>query len=157
FPAASGAEHRDNVDVRYVGAVQGFDWDIEGMHQSGSLAGEPVHAWAVGTLGGYTFRDVAGIPRLGVQLDAASGDRDLHDDRVGTFNPLFPNGYYETLSAYTDYTNFVHMKPSITFTPVSGVKVLYAVGELWRQTTRDAVYTQPSIALPDTAGAPGRR
>ena len=32
-----------------------------------------------------------------------------------------------------------------------------AVGQLWRETTRDAVYLQPNIAVPRTAGLPGRR
>ena len=98
----------------------------------------------------------AGAPQ-GLQLDAASGDHDLHDDRVGTFNPMFPNGYYETLSGYTGYANFIHVKPSLTLVPAPGVKVLGAIGELWRQTTRDAIYAQPSIALPGTAGEAGRR
>jgi hypothetical protein len=48
------------------------------------------------------------------------------------------------------------LKPSITVTPTQGVKVLAAVGELWRQTTHDAVYAQPDIPVPGTAGEPGR-
>jgi hypothetical protein len=157
FPAASGEEHRRNVDIRYVGAAHGVDWDLEAMQQAGSISGKPVSAWAVGTLAGYTFQNTGWKPRLGLQLDAASGDHDIHDDRVGTFNPMFPNGYYETLSGYTGYANFIHLKPSLTLVPTSGMKVVAAVGELWRQTTRDAIYAQPSIALPGTAGEPGRR
>jgi hypothetical protein len=157
FPSGSGEEHRRNIDVRYAGAAHGMDWDLETMHQTGSLGGKSVSAWAIGTLAGYTFKNTPWTPRLGLQLDAASGDHDLHDDHVGTFNPMFPNGYYETLSGYTGYANFIHVKPSLTLFPKSGVKVLAAVGELWRQTTRDAVYAQPSIALPGTAGEPGRR
>jgi hypothetical protein len=76
-------------------------------------------------------------PRLGIQLDAASGDHNLSDGQVGTFNPLFPNGYYVTLSGYTGYTNFIHLKPSLTLTPRQDVKLVAAVGALWRQTTHD--------------------
>ena len=49
------------------------------------------------------------------------------------------------------------MKPSITLSPAQGVKLLAAVGGLWRQTTQDAVYLQPNIPLPGTAGRPGSR
>ena len=157
FPSASGEEHRRNLDVRYAGAAHNVDWDFEAMRQAGSLGGKSISAWAIGTLAGYTFRNAQWTPRLGLQLDAASGDRDVHDDRVGTFNPMFPNGYYETLSGYTGYANFIHLKPSLTVVPAPGLKLLCAIGELWRQTTRDAVYAQPSIALPGTAGEPGRR
>jgi Alginate export len=157
FPTASGEEHRRNVDVRYVGATHGVDWDLETMQQAGSIAGKSVAAWALGAIAGYTFEQAPWTPRVGVQCDAASGDRDLHDDRVGTFNPMFPNGYYETLSAYTGYANFINVKPSLALAPRANIKAFLAVGELWRQTTHDAVYTQPSIALAGTAGAPGRR
>jgi hypothetical protein len=157
FLAGSGEEHRRNVDVHYTGAARGFDWDVEGMHQQGSIAGKTVSAWALGNLFGYTVHALPWQPRLGLQLDAASGDRNLSDQRIGTFNPLFPNGYYETLSGYTGFTNFIHLKPSLTLTPAKGFKLIAAVGELWRQTTHDAVYVQPDIPVPGTAGEPGRR
>ena len=157
FPSGSGEEHRRNVDLRYSGAARGVDWDLETMRQGGTLDGKSVRAWAVGTLVGYTFHGTRWTPRAGLQLDVASGDRDLLDHRVGTFNPMFPNGYYETLSGYTGYANFIHLKPSLTLVPAPGLKVLVAIGELWRQTTQDAIYAQPSIALPGTAGEPGRR
>lgn len=156
FPAGVGQERRRNLDVRWVGTMHGFDWDVEAMRQNGSLGNKSVDAWAIGALGGYTFAAAPWKPRFGVQVDAASGDRDPHDDRVGTFNPMFPNGYYVTLSGYTGYSNFIHFKPSLTLKPTAGVKVLAALGALWRQTTHDAVFAQPSIALPRTAGAPGR-
>lgn len=157
FPAAAGEERRRNLDVRWVGAAHGFDWDLEGMRQSGSLGGESVDAWAIGALAGYTFTAALWKPRLGVQLDMASGDENPHDGRVGTFNPMFPNGYYVTLSGYTGYSNFIHFKPSLTLRPALDMKVLAAIGALGRQTTHDAVFAQPSVALPRTAGAPGRR
>src|SRR5262249_37725183 len=87
FPAGVGEEHRRSLDVRWVGAARGFDWDAEGMRQAGSLGGKSVSAWAIGALGGYTFPEAPWKPRLGAQLDAASGDRDLDDGRVETFNP----------------------------------------------------------------------
>jgi len=43
----------------------------------------------------------AWAPRLGLQIDAASGDHKAGDNTLGTFNPLFPNGYYFTLAGYT--------------------------------------------------------
>lgn len=157
FPAATGRERRRNVDVRYVGAAAGFDWDAEAMRQSGRLDGQRIRAWAIGLLAGYTFATAPWKPRLGAQVDAASGDRDLRDGRIGTFNPMFPNGYYLTLSGYTGYANFIHFKPSLTLRPRGDVKLLAALGVLWRQTTHDAIYAQPYVALPGTAGAPGRR
>ena len=71
---------------------------------------------------------------------------------LGTFNPLFPNGYYFTLAGYTGYANILHVKPSITVKPKSNLTILGAVGFQWRQTTADAVYQQPNVPVPGTAG-----
>jgi hypothetical protein len=59
------------------------------------------------------------------------------------------------LAGYTGYPNLVHLKPSLTLQPLKSMKVALAVAPQWRQTTADAVYTQPNIAVPGTAGQPG--
>jgi len=152
FLFATGDERRNIGDVRYAGAREGFDWDLEAMGQSGTFGLKRVRAWNLGTLNGYTFGDVAWQPRIGLQMDAASGNRSPNDNTLGTFNPLFPNGYYVTLSGYTGDTNVLHFKPSLSIAPVQGWKVLGAVGLLWRETTADAVYLQPDILVRGTAG-----
>jgi len=156
FLFAAGHEQRDNFDVRYAGDRAGWDWDLEAMAQSGYVATRTVRAWALGTLGGYTFEQVAGSPRLGLQFDAASGNQHPASGTFGTFNPLFPNGYYFTLAGFTGYTNLVHLKPSLTLKPARSLTLLAAVGLQWRETTEDAVYVQPDIPVPGTAGMPGR-
>lgn len=148
---ASGNERRRSLDAHYSGAAHGFDWDVEGIVQRGHVGSDSIRAWAAGSIAGYTF-DNAWRPRISVQLDAASGDDDPSDRRLGTFNPLFPNGYYVTQSGFTGYSNLIHFKQAVTLTPTPAVKVLAAVGELWRETRRDAVYVQPVIAVAGTAG-----
>ncbi|MEA1648858.1 alginate export family protein [Nitrospirillum sp. BR 11164] len=149
---ASGLERRDIFDLRYAGVAAGFDWDVEGMAQWGTVGPKSVGSWAVGALTGYTLTDVVWTPRLGLQADAASGDDRAGDGRLGTFNPLFPNGYYFALAGYTGYANLIHLKPSLTVKPMPKLSLMTAAGLLWRQTTADAVYVQPSNAVPGTAG-----
>jgi hypothetical protein len=148
----SGRELRHVFDTRYAGAARGFDWDLEAMAQRGSLGAKDIRAWAIGTRAGYTIASVDWQPRIGLQVDAASGDRHRGDNIIGTFNPLFPNGYYLTLAGFTGYTNFVHVKPSVTLKPSSRLTLMGALGLQWRETTADAVYTQPNVAVPGTAG-----
>lgn len=152
----SGRELRHIFDTRYAGAARGFDWDLEAMAQRGSVGAKDIRAWAIGTRAGYTLASIGWLPRIGLQVDAASGDRRRGDNTIGTFNPLFPNGYYVTLAGYTGYTNFIHFKPSITVKPISRLTLMGALGLQWRQTTADAVYMQPNVAVPGTAGKGGR-
>ncbi|WP_321908314.1 MULTISPECIES: alginate export family protein [unclassified Paraburkholderia] len=148
---ASGAERRDVWDLRYTGTQGRFDWDAEGMLQSGTVGNSTIGAWAIGTIAGYKL-DMPWSPRIGLQVDAASGDRHPNDGRIGTFNPLFPNGYYFTLAGYTGYSNLIHVKPSITLKPTANLALLGALGFQWRETTGDAVYQQGSQVVPGTAG-----
>lgn len=152
----SGRELRHVFDARYAGAARGFDWDLEAMAQRGAVGAKDIRAWAIGTRAGYTFASIDWQPRFGLQVDAASGDRHRGDNIIGTFNPLFPNGYYLTLAGFTGYTNFIHVKPSVTVKPSSRLTLTGAMGLQWRETTADAVYTQPNVAVPGTAGKGGR-
>jgi hypothetical protein len=152
FLDATGDEHRDVFDARYAGNGDHIDWDVEGMYQSGQVGDKTIGAWAVGSLAGYTLTSVPWTPRFGIQVDAASGDSHPGDGRIGTFNPLFPNGYYFALSGYSGYTNLIHIKPSLALKPNGRLTLLVGVGLQWRETTEDAVYQQGLVAVPGTAG-----
>ncbi|MBU3890191.1 alginate export family protein [Methylosinus sporium] len=153
---ASGSERRHIFDIRFAGEKDGFDWDVEGMAQSGSVGAKSIRAWAVGARAGYRFSMLPLRPRIGIQADAASGDRRRGDGRIETFDPLFPNGYYFTLAGFTGYANLIHLKPSLTLAASDKVTVLAGVGLQWRETTADAIYVFPNIAVAGTAGSPGR-
>jgi hypothetical protein len=151
FLDASGRERRDVLDLRFAGKSGAIDWDLEAMGQRGRVGAKQVRAWALGSRSGYSFGGAL-KPRLGLQVDAASGDRHPGDDTLGTFNALFPNGAYVTLAGYTGYVNFLHVKPSLTVTPKTGLSVTAAAAAQWRMTVKDAIYAQPDVALPSTAG-----
>lgn len=149
---ASGDEKRNVFDARFAGNLNHVDWDLEAMGQTGVIGGKEIRAWAVGARSGYTFAQFAWQPRIGLQMDAASGDRRPGDNVLGTFNPLFPNGYYFSLAGFTGYVNLYHVKPSLTVKPVTNLSIMGAIAFQWRETTADAIYTQPNIPVAGTAG-----
>jgi Alginate export len=150
-----GKERRNNLDLRYQIARGPVDWDLEGMWQTGRVGSEQIRAWAVGSVSGYTFEHARWSPRIGLQLDLASGDRRRADGTIGTFNPLFPNAYYFTLMSTPTYANLVHLRPSLELRPVQNLKLIARLGLQWRLTTEDAVYVIPNRPVPGTAGLPG--
>ena len=125
------------------------------MGQLGSVGSKEARALAIGSIAGYTFQNAAWQPRLGLQFDLATGTSHPNSNVIGTFNPLFPNGYYFNLSGLTTYANLVHLKPSLTVSPTSKLKLLAAIAGQWRETTADAVYTIPNVPVLGTAGKGG--
>lgn len=156
YLTVNGNERRDIFESHFSGKKQSVDWDIEAMKQTGQIGGENIEAWGFGSLTGYTLTSIPWLPRLGIQVDAASGNKNPNSHQLNTFNPLFPNGYYVTLAGYTGYVNFIHVKPSVTVHPTHSLQLLTAIGMQWRETTADAVYLQPNIPVNGTAGRPGR-
>jgi hypothetical protein len=155
YLSASGNERRNAFDVRFAGTSNDLDWDTEVMIQTGSVASQDARAWALGSRCGYTFSGTRWRPRVGLQLDAASGDGDPDDGKLETFNPLFPNGSYFTLAGLVGYTNLVHVKPSITIAPADRFTLMAAIGIQMRMTTADAIYAQPNVPVANTAGRGG--
>jgi Alginate export len=151
FLQASGNERRNAVDVHYSGKAGPIDFDMEVMGQQGSIGDRSVLAWAFGERSGYTFRGLPWSPHLSLQFDAASGNTS-RTGTFGTFNPLFPNGYYFSLADLTGFANLLHVKPIFSVSPIDSLLLQAAVGFQWRQTTRDAIYAWPVTPIANTAG-----
>lgn len=151
FASAAGPERLNAVDFHYSGTAGPIEYDAEAMGQQGEIGNRPILAWAFGSRFGYTFQNEPWTPRFYLQTDAASGNTS-RNGTFGTFNPLFPNGYYFPLAGLTTYANLIHVKPVISIMPSKTLTLQVGVGFQWRETTQDAIYTIPAQALPNTAG-----
>jgi len=152
YVADVGSERRNVLDMSYVGRSAGWDWDFEGMAQSGHIEAKTIRAWGIGGQFGYTLASQPWSPRLGLQVDVASGTENPNGNVFGTFNPLFPSGFYELLTGYPGYANFIHLKSSAMVHPTKELSMLATVGSMWRETLFDAVYLLPAIPVAGTAG-----
>jgi hypothetical protein len=78
--------------VRVAGTIHKvWDYDSEGVLDTGHLGSDRVLAWGwVGT-GGYTFAKLRYRTRVFAEYDYASGDRTPGDGTRGTFDQLYPN------------------------------------------------------------------
>lgn len=82
------------VGTRWAGALPaGFDYRLELAGQSGHFAGDDVRAWALHTQLGYSLARPKTRPRILVEYNYASGDRDPLDGCRETFDQLFPTNH----------------------------------------------------------------
>lgn len=146
FGTVTGDERRIGLGARLAGAAGRFDYEAEGMVQGGRFAGRRIRAFAASAGGGYTL-DQPWKPRLGLRLDVGSGDKDPADNRLETFNPMFPKGGYFNEVGLFSWGNLVSVRPSLAVTPRKGVSLEASYMTHSRWTGADAIYLQPLVPL----------
>jgi hypothetical protein len=172
FARGRAQEHRHTVGARLFGNRTGFDldeeefnfdsrrapdgeskfdWDAEGAYQFGSFGTAEIGAWMISSNWGYTFTEFALSPRLGLKTDAASGDSNLHGQRLGTFNPLFPALRYYSLVRLFEPANLLNFQPSITVGLSKNLDATLAGSALWRVSMADTFYAPPLVPVNGTA------
>jgi hypothetical protein len=104
------------LGARIKGNDLGFDYTLEAMSQTGRSASDRVLAYAYVATLGYTF-DLSWRPRIGVEYDFASGDRNPTDGKRNTFDPLFPFGHY--YQGFADVFSFKNGKDASIYLKAS--------------------------------------
>jgi hypothetical protein len=147
FDQGSGRERRHTVIARTYGASRAageFDYNVDTIFQWGSfwspggLIG--ILAWALASDVGLTVNRIPLKPRLGLRADATSGDRDPNDQRLQTFNPLFPGTAYSDTIGLIGASNSLALNPNLRFAVGERCTVSAGMAFFWRQSTRDAIY-----------------
>ena len=141
FVQGSGHEVRHTVGARLSGRAGAWDYDVETTYQGGTFGRGSIQAWAVATHTGYTFRAAPLRPRIGLRVNAGSGDRDANDPDLQTFNALFPRGGlvgegFGVLSP----ANLIHIRPSLDLRVTNRIYGFVGVDFLWRTSRGDGIY-----------------
>jgi hypothetical protein len=152
FGAVTGDERRRSLGARLAGQVGAMDVEAEGMVQHGTFADRRIRAWGGSVGAGYTLAR-PWKPRLGLRVDAGSGDKNPADNRLATFNPLFPKGAYFNESGLTSWSNLVAIRPSLGLSPSKAVTLEVSYLDRARMTPGDAIYLQPAAVLPSSAAS----
>jgi len=148
YANGTGPEVRNTFGTRLFGKVNGFDYDIEPIIQTGRFAGREIFAWTVGSTVGYRIEESPLKPRLGADFDVVSGDSGA-TGHFGTFNPLyFKAGYFNDASLIRP-SNVIDIHPTLQLQVPHALLVTLGSDVLWRYTRRDGIYGPPgNLELP---------
>jgi Alginate export len=148
FDQGSGRERRHTIIARTYGASDTragpFDYNFDTIFQwgffksSGSEAG--IRAWALAADLGQTISRIPLKPRLGLRADATSGDRDPSDQRLETFNPLFPGTAYSDTIGLIGAANSLALDPNARVAVTERGTLSAGMAFFWRESTRDGIY-----------------
>ena len=150
FAAGTGRERRDSWGIRWSGETESWGYNIEAVLQTGDFAGEDIRAWTFATDTRYR----TGSLQWGLKLDVASGDGNLDDGRLETFNALYPNPSYFSEAALIAPANLIDVQPFV-YWEVSDRLSLHAGWDvIWKHRRADAIYATPVplTPIPNSAG-----
>lgn len=146
FDQGTAHESRHSFGVRLFGETTTWDYDVELVYQLGTFGAGRIDAWTVASDAGFALREIVLAPRLGIQLNATSGDRDLADAELQTFNPLFPKASYFTDANLIGPLNHIDVHPTLTVHPTDTLSIELHYDAFFRESRADGVY-RPSGAL----------
>jgi hypothetical protein len=156
FDQGRGRELRHSWGARFWKTSNAVDYNFEAVIQTGRFADATIHAWAIASDTGYHIETAPGRPRLALRANATSGDRDRQDDRLGTFNPLFPRGGYFGLIASAGPSNQMDLHPLLTLNPRDDLAVTTGWLFFWRHRIDDGIYTTSGSVLRSAEGTRSR-
>jgi hypothetical protein len=133
---------RHSFGSRVWGTRLNWKYDAEGVYQFGSFARKEISAWTLSFNGSYQFKKVRYLPEIGLKTEMISGDATLDDERLQTFNPLFPRGAYFGLGALIGPANIWDVHPSLALSLIPE-KLVGAIDYdiFWRYSRQDGIYS----------------
>ncbi|WP_430905543.1 alginate export family protein [Maribacter sp. 2-571] len=145
FFNATGKETRHSLGVRIFADKGAFDYDLEVTGQFGKAGESDIRAHGIFSNIGYTFdAEKPFQKRLGLKANYFSGDTNAEDNKLNSFNPMYPRqGYYQGAAALYG-TNFWYIHPS--FTVAYGKEFSFNVNWAWywRTQKEDGIYVNGS-------------
>ena len=150
-----GNEKRQTLGARYFGTKNSWFWNWEVAIQGGQVGEQDIQAWTVASNTGYKLNGKM-KPELMLSVNVASGDDEISDGTLKTFNALFPKGNYFSEIALLGPSNFINFNPNISLQPSPTVKLNAGINWYWRLETADGLYGPPGNIIRSASGSSSR-
>jgi hypothetical protein len=146
FNDGSAKELRHSIGSRIWSSTGSIKYDIEGLYQFGKFGEKDISAWTLSVNAGYKLNSLKLKPEVALKTELISGDANYGDDKLQTFNPLFPRGAYFGLASLIGPSNLFDIHPSVTFEITKTLHLDIDYDLFWRYSIYDGIYT-PGVAL----------
>lgn len=150
YNSGTANERRSTLGIRHFGTYKTLSYNNELVYQFGSFGKQNIVAWTFSfqlenktTLFNKSFN-------IGVKTEIISGDKNSDDNKLSTFDALYPRGAYFGRVARFGPSNLIDIHPYLNVQ----LKKLYLEVDydvFWRQSKNDGVYNAALLLeYPDT-------
>lgn len=146
FDDGKGKEIRHSIGTRIWKKSGNWQYDFEGLYQFGKFAAKDISAWTISSNTSYSFGSWKYKPQIGLKTELISGDKHYDDNKLNSFNPLFPRGGYFGLAAIIGPSNLADIHPSVSVDLSKHIALNFDYDAFWRYSLYDGIYA-PSTAL----------
>lgn len=156
FNIGTGPERRHTFGARHAAGRGAWSWDVEANLQRGDFAGRDIRAGSLAMALRHTWKEARSAPYFEMRLNFLSGDEDRDDDRLGTFNPLFPTGQFFGDIGQLGPVNLVNLRPNFGLQLGAAWTLTGALTFYWRHRREDGIYGPARNLLRSDAGSRAR-
>jgi hypothetical protein len=147
FDDAGGKETRHSIGTRIWNNGKRWKYDVEALYQVGKSAEKKIAAWTASVSTSYSLQQLKLHPEIGLKAELISGDKRYDDNKLQTFNPLFPRGAYFGLAALIGPANLVDIHPSLSFNFSQKLSFDIDYDIFWRYTRNDGLYAVNMVII----------
>jgi hypothetical protein len=147
FDDGTGKELRHSVGTRIWMNSARWYYDFEGLYQWGKFGPGRISAWTVSSNSTYIFRALKRNPQINLKAEIISGDKNYQDEKLNTFNPLFPRGAYFGLASLIGPSNLVDLHPAFIIDVSDAFLYEVDYDAFWRFSVHDGVYGPSALLL----------
>lgn len=149
FDQGTARERRNTLGLNAHETAGRFSLFQEGDLQFGTFGAGRLLAWKLAQIASYSLPRVRYHPVLEFQGAISSGDKNPQNADLQTFYPLFPAGvYYGDMVFTSGSLNAIVAHPSLATQLSKTLTLSVDSFSLWRQRTRDGLYSQSGMFLP---------
>jgi len=139
-------QRRYSAGVRSAGERGRVFWNWEAIYQWGRHGDADISAWTLATNTGLKFSG-PWSPEVMLSANIASGDGEVGDGRLETFDAMYPRGNYFSDAAILGPANFYNLNPYLRLSPSDSWQLSADINVHWRLEAADGVYGPPGNLL----------
>jgi hypothetical protein len=153
FDQGTADETRHSIGTRLFGEAGSVDYNFEAIYQWGEFGTGDIYAWTAASDTGYTFKKSKWKPRVAIRANVTSGDKNLNDQDLNTFNPLYPRGNYFGEAAILGPLNLIDLHPMVQLNFSETLTLETGWTFYWRQSRDDGIYGPGLNSIQNAAGS----